>query len=268
MSAVRHRPLALPPSIFASGNAMSELLATILTDKLAIAYSIVILAGIARGFTGFAAGLVNVGLLTLLFGPLEAIRLSSVFALISSVMILQKTLHTVNWKEAGPLSLATGAMTPLGATLLLVTHPGHVKPVIGAFVVGCGLLLVYGWRYRGPRNIYVSTIIGAITGAVTGFTGAGGPLTVFYFLAAPEPVVTKRANISLAVFAFAIVITITLYLNGAFGVESMVRAALLFPGTVLGTWIGMRLFEIVPSNIYGIIANWTLVVIGLSVLLS
>ena len=91
---------------------------------------------------------------------------------------------------------------------------------------------------------------------------------MFYFLAASDSVVTKRANISVAVFAFAIVIGVTLYLNGAFGLESVVRAGLLFPGTVFGTWIGMRLFEIVPGTVYSMVANWTLVVIGFAVLLA
>ncbi len=247
---------------------MLEILATVLTVKLVIAYSIVILAGIARGFTGFAAGLINVALLTLLFGPVEAIMLSSIFALISSLMLLRKTYEAVNWQETAPLSLAMAAVTPFGTMLLMVAQPSLVKPFIGAFVVGCGLLLVIGWRYSGPRNVYVSALVGAVTGGVTGFTGAGGPLSVFYFLASPDSVVTKRANIAVAVLAFAVVIDITLFIGGVLDLETMVRAGLLFPGTVLGTWFGMWLFEIVPSRIYTAIANWTLVVIGLSVLLS
>ena len=151
---------------------MMEMLLQVLTADLAFAYLIVITAGIARGFTGFVAGLVNVALLALLYGPVEAIALMGLSGIISSIMLLRKTVDKVQWDEAIPLGIAIVVATPVGVTLLLLTDPSLVKPAIGALVVVCGISLVAGWSYSGPRNAYVASAVGAVCGGVTGFTGS------------------------------------------------------------------------------------------------
>lgn len=247
---------------------MPALLAQVLTPDLAAACLIVILAGIARGFTGFAAGLVNVALLTLLYGPLEAIIMSALLAAVSSTMMLRGALEQVQWREAGPVSIAIAVGSPIGAALLLVADPTVVKPFIGAFVIASGLWLIAGWRYPGPRNRTAALANGFACGVATGFTGCGGPISVFYFLASNDPTPVQRANIAVAVAILVAALLISLAVGGAVGWDSVVRALLLFPGTVLGTWIGMRLFVLAPQKVYQHVTQWVLVAIGLSVMVS
>ncbi len=239
-----------------------------LTTDLAIAYLIVITAGVARGFTGFVSGLVNVALLTVLYGPVEAIALSALFGFVSSTMLLRGTIDKVQWGEAVPLSIFAAVTAPLGAILLLVAEPSVVKPFIGALVIVGGASLIAGWKYSGPRNKIASAAVGVVCGGVTGFTGSGGPLMVFYFLASPEPVSIQRANISAAVFVITIVMTLSLLIGGGMGWDSLLRAAFLYPGTMFGTWAGIRLFEIAPQKVYQRVAQWALIAIGLTVLVS
>ncbi len=239
-----------------------------LTTDLAVAYLIVITAGVARGFTGFVAGLVTVALLTVLYGPVEAIALSAVLGFISSTMLLRGTMNQVQWDEAVPLSIASAVTVPLGAILLLVAEPSVVKPFIGALVIAGGASLIADWQYSGPRNRIAAAAVGAVCGGVTGFTGSGGPLMVFYFLASPAPVSMQRANISAAVIVITVVMMISLLVGGGMGWDSFLRAAFLFPGTMFGTWAGIRLFEIAPQKVYQRVAQWALIAIGLTVLVS
>lgn len=247
---------------------MPEALLDVLSADLAVAYLIVVLAGVARGFTGFVAGLINVALLTLLYGPVEAIALSAIFGLVSSGMLLRKTFDKIQWREIVPFSVAVIVTLPFSAMLLLVTDSTHVKPVIGVLVIACGLALVAGWKYSGPRNVYAAATVGLVCGGVQGFTGSGGPLMVFYYLASPEPTTVQRANIAAGVSVICGILIITLLLGGGFDLKPILRAAILFPGVVFGTWAGTRLFEIAPQKIFSKVAQWALIAIGLALVFS
>ena len=158
---------------------MQDAFLQVISVDLAVAYLIVIVAGITRGFTGFAAGLVNIALLTLLYGPVEAIGLASLFGIISSIMLLRRTAHHINWRDTGPLCAAIVVTTPLGAMLLFVAAATFVKPVIGALIIASSLALFFGWQYRGPRNAYAASAVGALCGGLFGFAGSGGPSWFF-----------------------------------------------------------------------------------------
>ncbi len=227
----------------------------------------VVLAGIARGFTGFVAGLVNVSLLTFLSGPVEAIALSIILGFISSLVMLTKTYRSINWRETLPLSAAVMVTVPVTATLFLSADPSVVKPAIGLLILGCGVALLTGWRYKGPRNGGVSVLVGAISGSIQGFTGSGGPLVVFYFLASSDPAATQRANIAVMVLFVGLAQLPTMSIGGGIEPETWVRALILFPGTILGTWVGMRLFDLAPQRIYQLVAQWALIAIGVALIL-
>lgn len=246
---------------------MQEALLHVLSVNLAFAYFSVILAGIARGFTGFVAGLVNVALLTLVYGPVEAIALSALLGIVSSVMLLRKTSHHIQWEETIPLGIALVVTIPITTMLLLVADTSIVKPAIGALIILCGLSLILGWKYTGPRNGYAGAAVGAVCGGVHGFTGSGGPLMVFYYLASTESAPVQRANIALIVTVMATIMLVTLLLGGGIGLETFIRAAVLIPGTMIGTWVGIRLFELAPQKIYRMVAQWSLVAIGLVLVL-
>lgn len=247
---------------------MQDAFLQVLSTNLAAAYLIVILAGITRGFTGFAAGLVNIALLTLLYGPVEAIGLASLFGIISSLMLLRKTAHQINWSDTAPLCAAIVVTTPLGAMLLFVAETTFVKPTIGAFIIASGLALFFGWKYSGPRNGYAATAVGAACGGLFGFAGSGGPLMVFYYLATPEPAPVQRANIAATVTVLSVIMVLSLLYGGGIGLETFLRAALLVPGTIIGTWVGMRLFEIAPQKLYRTVAQIVLIAIGFMLILS
>ena len=241
---------------------MQDALIHVISADLAVAYFIVILAGIARGFTGFVAGLVNAALLTFVYGPLEAIAISAVLGLVSSAMLLRKTYDHIKWSETIPLCIAVVVTVPLTAMALLVADASTVKPAIGALIAACGLALILGWRYTGP-----SAAVGAVAGSVYGFTGSGGPLMVFYYLASPESVAVQRANIAVTASMMGIILIITLLAGNGISAETFIRAAVLIPGTMIGTWAGTRLFEIASQKIYSMVAQWSLVAIGLALIL-
>ena len=247
---------------------MIELLPNIFTTDLVLAFMIVILAGIARGFTGFVSGLVNVGLLALLYGPVEAIVLSSLFGFASSVMLLRKTIKLIRWSEVVPLNLAAAISIPITTAALLQADSSLVKPAIGLFIAACGITLMLGWNYEGPRNGYVAGLTGALCGSVQGFTGAGGPLMVFYFLASPDSVPTQRANISVTVFIITLMMILALIWGQVIDARIILLATILFPGTVIGTWLGIRLFEIASEEIYKKLAYMALITIGIVVALA
>jgi uncharacterized membrane protein YfcA len=90
---------------------------------------------------------------------------------------------------------------------------------------------------------------------------------VFYYLASPESVAVQRANIAVTASMMGIILIITLLAGNGISAETFIRAAVLIPGTMIGTWAGTRLFEIASQKIYSMVAQWSLVAIGLALIL-
>ena len=238
----------------------------ILQLDLLIGLLIVMTSGLVRGFTGFAGALVNVPLLTLLWGPVEAIAIATLTGIASQVQLSAVTFRKTRWGEVIPLSVAALIFTPVGAIALVHADPQLIRRVIGALVAAGALLMMIGWVWRGQRNWPVSALVGALCGGMQGMSGINGPPLIAYMLAAPELPDVQRANIIAAIGLMIAVMFFTLLLNGAFGWTTVGRALILFPATLLGTWAGNWAFQRAPQAIYRKVALGLLIITGLAVL--
>jgi hypothetical protein len=125
--------------------------------------------------------------------------------------------------------------------------------------------MLTGWVYRGRRGWPAAMLVGALCGGMQGMSGINGPPLVAYMLAAPEPPDIQRANIIAAIGVMILALAIALVWNGSITWITVGRAALLFPGTVAGTWAGNRIFLRAPQIIYRRVALGLLVATGLAV---
>ncbi len=237
----------------------------VFTTDLAIAAVVAAFSGIIHGYTGFGGALVMVPLLSLLFGPVEAIAVMVISALLGSAHVYAGAARLALWREVGPLSIAIMVATPFGVAILFNADPEWIRRAIGAFVLLAALLIKSGWVYRGRRGVLASGVAGALCGGITGIAGVGGPPVVVYFLAAPQPVEIQRANIIISVGVVALVTLVTLAVGGGVGTGTVTRGVVIAPFYMAGFWTGGRLFAIAPAELYRKVALWLLIATGLSV---
>lgn len=200
-----------------------------------------LLAGTARGFSGFGAGLIFIPLASAALGPHLAVPL---LLLIDNVMALPLLPHA--WKvaarrEVGIVSAGALLGTPIGVWILLRADPLSVRWAVCAIAVGMLLLLASGWRYHGKPKLPLSLGVGVSAGVLSGLAQMGGPPVLTYWLGGAIPAAKVRGNLTLF-FAIAGGISFV-----AFAFSGLIGAALvlaLVTGPVYGAgiWLGSRLF--------------------------
>ncbi|MBT3907547.1 MAG: sulfite exporter TauE/SafE family protein [Rhodospirillaceae bacterium] len=236
--------------------------------EMALAVAIVTAGGIIRGYTGFGTGLVMAPLFTLLWGPVEAVATTVALGTISTVQLTLPALPLVKWREVGPLIAGVLLVAPFGTHLLLTVDPGVIKQVIAAAVLFFALIMLCGWKYKGPRGVGPSIATGCIGGFFNGIAAVGGGVLVLYLMSLPDNMRTQRANIVIAVGVLPLIVFLTIAISGAMTQQIFLNVAILVVPALLSVWAGSRLFGFLPERAFRLTVLWTLIIISGAMLVA
>jgi uncharacterized membrane protein YfcA len=195
-----------------------------------------------------------VPLMVILFGPVEAVAVSRIVGLLGRTQLYPNAARTANWSEVFPLCVAIVIVTPFASTVLFIADPELIRRGIGVVVILVSIVMLSGWTYRGSRGWPASLFFGGICGGLAGVAGIGGPPMVVYFMTAPVEAQVKRANIVMAVALVTIVVLTTFLIKGGVGSSTIVRAAILLPASIAGTWLGNWAFKVAPQTYFRYVA--------------
>ena len=233
---------------------------------LVAALGVAALNGLIHGYTGFGGALLMVPLLSVLYGPVEAIAMVGVAMICGSAQLYPAAARHAVWHELFPIFAGLVVFVPAGAYLLFHLDPQLVRRSMGGFIMVFALILMSGWVYRGPRGMVPSALVGALAGGITGASGVGGPPIALYYLASSHPADIQRANIVISVTVMTIVVMTSVAIGGGFSSDVVLRGLFLTPGYLIGIWLGARLFAAMPKSYFRHAALWLLAVTGLAVL--
>jgi uncharacterized membrane protein YfcA len=225
-----------------------------------------LLAGLARGFSGFGAALIFMPLATTVITPQLA---APVLLLIDLVLILP--FLPPAWPQSDKRDVATIAAgtligLPFGTMLLARTEPTTIRWMIVALIVPTLALLASGWRYRN-RPVPILTVgVGAISGFLSGIAQVGGPPVAMYWLGGAHKGAAVRANIITFSLASALLAIASYSIAGIFVFALIGLSLLTGPAYGLGLYLGSHAFGLASEATfrrvcYGLIA--VAVVIGL-----
>jgi uncharacterized membrane protein YfcA len=221
-------------------------------------------AALIRGFSGFGAGLVFMPVAAACLGPKLAAGILFVIDTILILPFVAKAVRIVDWREIMPLGLGAMATVPAGALVLLHVDPIPLRWGLSlAILVSVGVLAA-GWRYRGPTRIWLSAIVGATAGFLSGAAQIPGPPVLIYWLGREVVSATMRAN-AIVFFCFTTVVSgLAFLIGGIFTADVMARAAALFPVYAVGIFIGGRLFGLAGEATYRRIAYASILFVALA----
>lgn len=204
---------------------------------------------LAAGLAGFAFSAITGAVLFHLLAPVEAVPLLLACSITTQLFSISKLWHTMQWRQCLPYLVGGFAGIPFGAELLKAFDARIFAAGFGFFLVSYSLymllrphLVVRG----GGRYVEVAAgFAGGITGGATAFPGAipavwcsvrgftkheqRGIVQPFILL---MQVATLAYYSKLGILASA---TLTTYLWCA-------------PAVVLGTWLGLHLFNRVDDK--------------------
>ncbi|MFE0014778.1 sulfite exporter TauE/SafE family protein [Mesorhizobium sp. NPDC059054] len=229
---------------------LHSLLADISNQAVFAIVVIALIAGLARGFSGFGAALIFVPLASSVISPKIAAPLLLVVDGVMTIGFVPGAWRLADKTNVSVMALGAMVGVPLGTYALAHLDPLTIRWSIIAVVIALLLLLMSGWRYHGRPKAYLTVAVGAISGIFSGAAQVGGPPVVAYWLGGGFAGNTVRANIILY-FAASSAITAASYLWGGLITTSIVALAVVAaPAYGMGLWLGAHMFGIASEQTF------------------
>ncbi|MFO7709990.1 MAG: sulfite exporter TauE/SafE family protein [Desulfobacterales bacterium] len=207
-----------------------------------IAAVVALLAGFMRGFVGVGSGMLMAPVFAILFGPLETVGMVIMLDAFVTAQLLPSVHRLIEWRVVIPMATVAALFMPLGTWLLVSVDAGLMARCIALIVLVFTLILLSGWRYRGPKRLGVSLGVGGLSGVLIAATSMGNPPVIVYFLSGPDTAATNRANFT---GYFAVTLATLLAMMTARGLieaAAVQRTLALLPVFAGGAWLGAKFF--------------------------
>lgn len=201
---------------------------------------VVLVAGVARGLSGFGTGMIVAPVAGALYGPKAALAIIVIIDSLPAIPVTLPALRIARWREVLPVALGMLLLFPAGVYLLTAGDAVLLRWVISISIFACVVVLYTGWRYRGPRNPAVSLGVGSVAGVLSGLASIPGPAVIAYWMAGGFPAAIVRANLLTLFFLGEFVSIGNLWFAGLFE-PAVVRMGLMaapvyFAGILFGWW--------------------------------
>ena len=212
-------------------------------DALAVFLATVLVAGLAKGLSGFGSGMILAPVAGALYGPRAALLIIVLIDSLPTVPITIPALPLARWREVLPVTAGLLLLYPAGIYILTHGDTGTLRWTISIAVLACAATLMSGYRYRGPRNAAVSLGVGGVAGILSGIASIPGPPVIAYWMASGLPAAIVRANL-LTLFLLGEVISLgNIWAAGLLKAEVVMIALVAAPVYFAGLLAGARGFD-------------------------
>lgn len=207
-----------------------------------VAAAVALLAGFMRGFVGVGSGMLMAPVFAILFGPLQTVGMVIMLDAFVTAQLLPAVHRLIEWRVIIPMAGAAALLMPLGTWLLVNIDARIMARAIAFIVLVFVLLLMTGWRYRGPKRLGISLGVGGISGVLIAATSMGNPPVIVYFLSGPDTAAVNRANFTGYFAATLATLLVMMTARGLIDAATVLRTALLLPVFAGAAWLGSKYF--------------------------
>jgi uncharacterized membrane protein YfcA len=211
---------------------------------------IALVAGIARGFSGFGAALIFIPVGGAIIGPKMVSPVLLIVDGLATLGMVRPAFYIANRREVFTMAVGAAIGVPLGTAVLAFADPLLLRWLITAVAVLLLALLMSGWRYHGQPLAPLTATIGLIAGLFSGAAQLGGPPVIAYWLGGKSNFARVRSNVILY-FSFSTIFSVvSYYLGGLFVVEVFALTVLILPAYAAGLYVGARLFGVATDSTF------------------
>ena len=220
---------------------MTEL-AQLTAGDLAFALVAVFVAGIVRGFTGFALSALIMATLATLIPPVQLIPVCTMLELASAAVLLRGGFGQANKRMA--ILLQSGALigVPTGLYLTNTLNPETSKLIALLLTVTLALLQLARVRLPLSQAAVPTMLTGVFSGFVTGLASIGGMVIALYALALNMPPKNMRGTLIFIIFIGGSLTFLWQILWGMITPLALTRAALFLLPMLAGVFLGRAFF--------------------------
>jgi uncharacterized protein len=226
--------------------------------------------GFVSGLAGFGTALMALGIWLYVLPPSMAVPLALICSVVAQTSTLPSIWRTIDFRLVWPFLIGGLAGVPLGTLMIAHADPDVFKLTIGV------LLLVFPTALYFQRTPMAFTFGGRVADAAVGF--AGGILGGLAGLSGPLPILwasvrgwgkEERRGIfqtfNWTVLSAALCVQVA---SGLVRLEVIWLALLALPGTILGAWLGARIYHALSDWHFGDIVLGLLFLSGLGLIWS
>ena len=200
-----------------------------------------LVAGFIKGLCGVGDAPVFSSIMSFAQNNIDISPVSLVPSLLTNLFIVGQNRRALKTKVWLPMALLLIAGTIPGTLLLKNVDTGTLKLWFGIFIIIVGIAMLY--NELSSRKITPSKalllLVGIISGISSGLFGIG-VLLIVYISLTTDDLKAFKGNIC-AIFASENIVRLVMYLIlGLMTPVVLKRAALIFPFTVLGVFLGMK----------------------------
>jgi uncharacterized protein len=212
------------------------------TTEIAYAICVVVLASTVQGASGFGFSLTAMPLLSTQLGVEQALVLSSLVALPSTLVTVASAHAHVDRPAVMRMFGAAIVGMPFGLVVLKTAPERALRIGVAVTVLGLAIAVRRGVRVRGRPGV-VDLVAGLISGVLNTSVGTNGPPLVIGLASRSTPAPVMRSTLS-SVFAMSGVVAISLFaFRGYIDADDLRAAAFCLPGVAIGWTIGNRVFK-------------------------
>ena len=225
--------------------------------------------GLVSGLTGFGTGLTALPIWLLALPPALASPLVIICSVVSQLQTLPSIWHAIDLRRTAPFIVGGLLGVPAGVAVLPHVSPRLFQGGLGLLLMTLCTVLLLNGHYRLPRSSRLADgLVGLGGGLLGGIAGLSGPLPTLWAGLQGWSKDERRAvfqSFNLSILAVALVSqAVSGYLTAA--VMSLAWRAL--PGTLIGAWLGRRLYHRVNVEVFNRIVLLVLLIAGINMLIQ
>ena len=203
----------------------------------------IFLAGVVRGFSGFALSALVMASVTVIIPPVELIPLCWFLEMTASAMMVRGGIAQADRSIVTGLVIGSVAATPIGLYFTTTLPIEKSKSIALLIVLALAILQLASvrWRFLATKpGLYAS---GLTAGVATGLASVGGLVVALYVLSQNIPARIMRASLVMFLFATSLVTFFYLAFFGLMTSTVLARAALAAPLVIGGVFAGKWMFR-------------------------
>lgn len=225
---------------------------------------VIFVATIVHGIAGFGLAQVSMGIMPLFRSPASASAIFSVIAVVSNARIWWSVREDFDWRDwiIPVAGLAVGL--PLGIFVFQSLNKSQLRIAIGiTLLVAVALIaavrqssVVKDWlkEQEFEPDWKIGVVAGFLAGVLGGAVAIPGPPMILYgafMVAAGFWKGDKMKAIFTAFFGTLMLYRVgSLAVTGEMTVPRLVEAAAALPALFLGAWLGIKIYELIPEDIF------------------
>ncbi|MEO0356816.1 MAG: sulfite exporter TauE/SafE family protein [Pseudomonadota bacterium] len=200
-------------------------------------------AGMVRGFSGFALSACVMASGALILPPVQLIPICFFLELAASVLMVRGGWKDANRRVAIALAIGSTVGVPFG--LILTTNVDAATSQLFALILIAALAMMQLARIRFAFLATKPGLYGAgvMAGIATGIASVGGMVVALYVLARQAPAREMRGSLVLFLFIGSCTTAVSLLLFGVMDSASIVRGLVFAIPAGLGVVAGKLLFR-------------------------